>query len=407
MKTKKILLLIPLAILIILSLWLLLRRQDPVTGEPAPGPLPFGAGESASIPSTLPPDFEGVLPSEEGKGNDSQKYSLFRITSDPVAGFGFISRGTTTLMRYADRATGHVFESSVTEDNRIIKKRLTNNTIPKVYEAHFRSDGGAVILRTLEEDSDLVKNSSLSLTAPTATSSDSLYTTSLTILRDQMESVAPGQNDNVFYLLKDRKEIVSSTFTGGNLRALLFSPFTNWRISPAGNNLLIFTKPSLLADGIAYTLSPASRLTKVAGPLKGLSAVGNGAGNRLLYSHNDSGSLRLFFKELPAGEPYEIFPSALADKCLWSRLDAEIFYCATAIGGFLGSEPDGWYQGRVSYSDYLWSYNLKENFSTLIVNPSDEYEVDLDFYEPKLSSREDYLAFINRKDLTLWAVRLK
>ncbi|MBX4206524.1 hypothetical protein KW784_01935, partial [Candidatus Parcubacteria bacterium] len=172
-----------------LILWLLFFRSSATPLIPIGGiatSSPFGLGEASGVPA-VQPDFEGeVAPLPEASGGgETEERRLFKLNASPVAGFVVLSRASTTAVRLAERATGHVFDVKLPE---IEKVRLTNNTLPQIYEAYFRQDGSAALFRGLDE-SDTIKNMALAFSAPRASSTDGLYGVSMALLRGEIDAV--------------------------------------------------------------------------------------------------------------------------------------------------------------------------------------------------------------------------
>jgi hypothetical protein len=401
---KLFFILVPIILLALLAFFLI-GKQAAAPGEENPlGGSPFGSGEDINIPA-LGSETVGETTELDERVPENK---LFRISNTPTAGFALIPRGTGVVVRYVERGSGHISEALLPREGEPLEQvKITNNTLPKIYEAVFRSDGLAVVLRSLEGDSDVVKNMTLSLTAPRGTSTSQLYSVTATNLRGNIATMAAGNTDTLFYVLKDSPSVNSSSFTGNNQRQLLANPFTDWRFGKLGNNLLLYTKASASAPGFAYSLPIAGgALTKLAGPLTGLTATGNFNGTRVLYSYSESGETKLFVKNIQSGALSEISPATLAEKCIWSSKDANSFFCGTPLNGISSNEPDNWYLGRTHFTDYIWKFNTATDIAELIAEPKTDFGVDLDVYEPKISANDDFLVFINKRDLTLWALRL-
>jgi hypothetical protein len=404
--------LIILGIVIVLGgiIWLILKPEGQTPTTNTSGGTPFGSGEDIVNIPTL--GGTGSTTSSEEISLDetiTEETRMFRISDNPVAGFGMFLRGGETVLRFVDRGTGHIYESIIpktTESKNLNTRKITNNTLPKIYEAHFRNDGSAVLLRSLEEESEIIRNLSLTLIPPRRTSTSStetLYTITATSLRGGMDSILAG--NNLTYVLKDSATIVSSGFSGEAPRNLFSSNISEWRLGRMGVNLLVFTKASGSADGYAFSL-PASggSLTKILGPFKGLIALANNNGTKVLYSYLEDGT-KMAVREND-GTVYQILPSTLADKCVWSTKNNNAFYCGIPITGVAGFEPDNWYLGRSHFTDYIWKFDTLSEASTLVAQPKTDFGLDIDVSDPKISPNEDYLVFINKRDLTLWAIKL-
>ena len=409
-KVLIILIIVLVLVLVGIGGWYLLSRNSgsPIA-ESIRDILPFGSGEDINIPAlNTPEEQEEAVAALEEQNLATAK--LFRIVDTPIAGFVSFNRGGSVVVRYVDRATGHISEvilPNATSSNSLTRTKILNQTLPKLYEAYFISDGSFVFLLSLKDDSDVVDNRSLVLTAPRSTSTDGLYSASLTNLRGDIDSVLVGSGNSLSYVLRDAGTIVSSTFTGTGLKTLFTSAFNNWRISRLGNNLLLSAKAHAGTPGYTYSLpSGGGSLTKLLGPLNGLVAVGNSSGNSVLYSYVEGGETKLFTKNIQANTTSEILPATLAEKCVWSTKESSVFFCGTPLNGLSGKEPNEWYLGKSHFSDYLWRFDTDTEIAQLIAEPKTDFNVDLDISEPKLSPDEDYLIFINKRDLTLWAIRL-
>ena len=411
---RKILIISTVTFFIILAIflgwYLFLRNPSIPAGEVIRNSLPFGSRDNTDVPFSPIGDTgnstEELAPFDEF---DAPAANLFRLSENPVAGTIVIKRGNQAVARYVDRATGHIYDvllptgASSTLPERV---KVTNNTLPKIYEAYFRSDGNTVLLRFLKDDSDVVENLSLTLTSPRSTST--LYAVSSTILRGDIGSVAPGPGNTLFYVLRDTSSIVSSAFNGTGLRTLLTSVFNDWRLSVAGNNLVTYTKASANVSGYAYTLNISNgTLTKILGPLNGLVALSNSSGNRVLYSYVENNRTKLFAKNLANNIFSEILPTTIAEKCLWSSRDAGMLFCGAPIDGLKTGEPDSWYRGKTHFSDRIWLFDTNIDIAQVLIEPKQSLGIDIDVSEPRLSPDEDYLIFINKTDLSLWALKLR
>ena len=403
---KKLLIIFIFLILVALGAWIFLRDTSTPIVETIKNGLPFGSGEDINIPAVT----NNPQPTTNNSGmgtNISSDTKILQLSNTPVAGFVSFPRGTTTIVRFVDRATGHIFDITLPKagvETSLEKVRVTNTTLPKIYEAHFRSDGSTVLIRSLLATSDVVENTTLALTPPKAASSTDLYSIAATKLRGDMDSVVVGVANSLSYVTKNNSSIVSSTFTGTETKTLFSSSFNNWRLFKLGTGTGLYTKASGNVPGYVYSLSGGT-LTKLVGPLNGLTAIGNSNGTKILYSYLD-GTTKLFIKDLKKNTSAEILPASLAEKCVWSIKNEGVFFCGTPLVASTSKEPDGWYLGRTHFSDYFWKFDTSSEISQLIAEPKAEFDLDLDAFELKLTPAEDYLIFMNKRDLSLWAVKL-
>ncbi len=330
--------------------------------------------------------------------------NLYRISEEPVAGAMAINRNNQTIIRYVERATGHVVEVN---PSTLEKRAITNQTMPKIYSAHFRPDGVAILYRSLKEGSDVVENSSITVTPPKATSTDGIFGVSAALLRGDIGSVTNIGN-TLYYVLKDSKAISSSNFLGTDIKTLFSSGISDWTLTPAGSNLVIFTKPTASSVGYAYTLPVGGGSpVKILGPLIGLVVKPNSSGSRILYSYVENGVTKTKVNNSQGNTISDISPQTIADKCVWSTKVVDRVICASPLNSIGGYEPDNWYQGVSTFSDYIWLFNTSNQVAQVLAEPKVLFDTDIDVIEPKLSINEDYLYFINKRDLTLWVLKLE
>ncbi|KKT95154.1 MAG: hypothetical protein UW97_C0028G0004 [Parcubacteria group bacterium GW2011_GWA2_45_15] len=406
---------ISIALIASLGWYSLVRDREVPLGEAIINSLPFGSEDN-----TLPAAGSRQPANETPELVDqfsSPTANLFRLSATPVAGAVVFEREKQLVVRYVDRATGHLYDvilPTETSPVTLEKTKVTNNTLPKIYEAYFRSDGSAVLLRYLKDDSDVVENLSLALSPPQATVSTSspqanaLYTVASTVLRGEISAVATGPGNALFYALKDTSSIVTSTFNGASVRTILTSSFTDWRLAVAGNRLIVYTKASARIAGYAYTLDTSNRtLAKILGPLNGLVAIPNTSGNQALYSYVEGDKTKLFAKNLSNNTFSEILPATLAEKCIWSARSTSVLFCGAPADSPGSGEPDDWYRGATHFSDDIWLFNTNDGVAQVLAEPKQSLRIDIDVIEPKLSPNEDYLVFLNKNDLSLWALRLE
>jgi len=402
---KKILIIliavISIAIIAFLGWYFILRDSSIPVGATLRNVLPFGSGDNTPQSTTNNPQPTTDI----GDQQTMTTSNMFHISDIPVAGAVVFEKEDQTVVRYVDRATGHIYEADL---KTLAKTKITNQTLPKIYEAYFRADGNAVLLRSLKDNSDVVENLSLALTPPQGTSTDALYAVSSTALRGDISAVAVGSGNALFYALRDTTSIITSAFNGASARTIFTAPFTDWRLAAAGNSLVVYTKASVNIPGYAYTLNISNgAFTKILGPLNGLIVIPNTAGNRVLYSYVEDNKAKLFAKNLTNNTFSEILPVTLAEKCVWSIRKTGILFCAAPVDAPGVGEPDNWYRGATHFSDRIWLFDINTDIAQVLIEPNQSLGIDIDMVEPKLSSNEDYLVFINKTDLSLWALRLE
>lgn len=371
--------------------------------------LPFGSSDGLQ---TQPIDEDLLIADSTFESRDqfgSPLSDMFRISNIPVAGFVIFEEGDNDVVRYIERSTGHIYDAvlppaSTSTSNQLTKTRITNETMPKVYEAYFRSDGERALLRSLREDTDEVENTYITLIPPEE--EEEFYNIVSTPLRGSVGSVAVGSGNTLFYNMRDTANVASAGFGGTSVKNLLNVPFTDWRLVSNGGNLIIHTKASASAPGYAYRLTSGGSLTKILGPFNGLVVEPSSSVEKVVYSYIQNREPRTVVEDLSEESMYEILPQTLAEKCVWGSGEV-MLYCGVPRGGVSTNEPDLWYRGETRFSDDIWSFNTNSETEDIVYEPTSRLGISVDVLEPTLSIQEDYLVFINKLDLSLWALRLK
>ena len=406
--SKKLTILIIILTIILGSGILYYLLGGKVDGLPGIPGLPFGEapadtnGEGTSSGETNN-GSEGETPIDTvGGGTDGAK--LTKITSEPVAGaITFINKGSTYL-RYVDRATGHISEVKLSTMER---SKILNVTRPKIYQAIWKKDGSGFVERTLDAEENVV-NTSVSLVQSTSTSSTTEpYIIRSTLLKGEVGEIVLGLESSLIYNLTDSGVVATSNFLGEKPKTLFTLPFTSWRIAPVSTTTaLLTTKPSVMGQGYSYlTNLSTGKLTKILGPLSGLSAKVKSDSSRVIYSYIDNNKLELRARDLKTGVVTDILPKTLADKCTWSKRVGGIVYCA-APKTLPPGLPDSWYQGEVGFTDSFWRFNIDTDTAEELYVPQIDSEGIIDVYLPELSPDQDYIVFINKADLSLWVLKL-
>jgi hypothetical protein len=399
---KKVIIIILIFISLGILAWIFLfpRSSAPVINQ-LQEYLPFGSGEGV----TLPPETDNGAFGQFGEGNEQENTPrdvLFQISKEPVAGSTFVTSSSTVYVRYVERSTGHIYDFDL---NTFEKRKISNQTIPKVYEALFNTTGNKVIYRSVKEDDETIENTSLTLTPPRTT--EEFYTLVATELRNDIVEMAPGSNNTLYYTLRDDPFLVSSNFEGEGNKTILSNAFTNWRLLPSGNSLIVWTKASVNTPGYAYMVNTSSgALTKIIGPADGLIVNASPVNAELLYSYTNSGQTNLYATTLPTSDSTLIAPATLAEKCAWGTETAGTIYCGSP-SSIRPNEPDNWYRGITQFSDNLWMFNTGSEESRLLAEPKSLVGVDLDVYQPIISPNDGFVVFINKRDLSLWGLRIE
>lgn len=364
--------------------------------------LPFGeGGQTQNTPTENEPVFN------EPQNEVSEIPKLVRISKDPVAGAGIFEKDGKNFIRFVDRATGHIYEA-VRESAE--NKRLSNNTIPKVYEAYWGAKGDTTLVRYLRDNSNDIETFSIKISQTTPT--ETFGNIQGNYLARNIKSLAISPTgESVFYLTPTSSGsdgIISKLDGTGKIQSFS-SPLKEWNANwPSLNTISLLTKPSGLSTGYLYFLNLKTKVTeKVLGPISGLTALVNISSDKVIYSSSPQGTIRTFIKNLKTGTDFELSAKTLPEKCVWSKTDSDIVYCA--VPKYIDSNvyPDTWYQGTASFSDDLWKIDAKTGESSIIATMGPGNGEDTDVMNPEISQNDDEIIFTNKKTLSLWSVWIR
>lgn len=367
--------------------------------------FPFG-DRSASVP-------QGVTSSttvELTKSEVSPIPDLRQLSLVPIAGATSFRNGSSTAIRYMERGTGHIYEAY---GESLTQIRISNKTIPKVYEAVWGNNGNSVLMRFLDEE-DNIRTFSGELVSPkTGLIDPSQKNLEGLFLPSNIREIAisPKQN-RMFYLSSDQSEAVGllSPLRGERPSAILATSFREWSAAwPKENIIALTAKPSGLHPGLMYFLNPETKeITRVLDRIAGLTAIVSADGGNLLYGNSDTrnGSTRLYLYKIKDGSRSELLIKTLPEKCVWSLKDPAIAYCAAPRVLESAVYPDAWYQGKVSFIDTIWRFDSDTETLTRLADLQALTNQEIDATHLKLSPDDKYLLFTNKNDLTLWVLKI-
>ena len=360
--------------------------------------LPFG-GDTVIVDDEN--NTATSTPKEETPGNyENFKQSLRKISSEPVAGAGTLDIKSGTIVRYVEKATGHIYEVELFSPKH---ERISNTTIPLTYDALWGNKNNSLVARYLNSDDAQVESYYLTLNNSSSTEN----TLKSIALPKNIEDVS-SFGANFFYLVQNTNSSTGyvSDFNGKNKMIWssdikeLTTQFVNSKI------VALNTKPAQKISGYLYFVDTATGQNKrILGDISGLTTLSDPLGEKIaLLSQDDS--VRFMFYTVKTKAYVDINPITFPEKCVWSKKDTNVLYCAVPKDYISGNSLISWYKGLISYSDDIWKYDLKNNVSTIVGELSKASLVDIDVIKPVLSENEQYLVFINKKDNSLWSLDL-
>lgn len=364
----------------------------------------FGTENGQFTPSTAPPVGTPVSTSEEVAPR------FVKITAGPVAlGVGFTSSSiavgfdtgqgvgtstpsaqiTGTTVRFIERASGNMYAYNMLDRS---LTRITNQTIPGIVEASWVSDASRAFVRYLTPRGTQVETYALG-----ETEAEGYF------LEQNLSQATVGNTDTLITLLPSSTGSVATLAKtdGTNVKTLFSSELSSLKVLPAGDDFVAYTKASAGSEGYVFFVDGTTgTFTRLAGPLRGLTALPSHDGETVLISYRSGNAVRLELLDTATRNTTALPTNTLSEKCVWAHDDTRIF-CAVpkALSGTL---PDAWYQGVVSFSDRLWSVDVEARVATQIFDPEVTAKTAVDAVALSVDTKNDVLVFTNKKDGSLW-----
>ncbi len=349
-------------------------RFFPVAGE-RDRPLPGGSGDAGETP----------------KITDETSRRLIKISEGRISGFHLVDGG----VRYIERATGHVFESSPDGRN---QARVSGTTIPGIFESVWAHDASAAVIKYREG-----QNVRLASVKFSGTTTDGV------LLPVSVKSLdwAPDRKRLAYIAeVNGALAVISADQDNTKQSEVLRLPFADFEISWPTIKLMSFsTRPSGEADGFSFGYNADTKiLSKLIGPEAGLEALWSGSGKNAVISTFDQSAMtpKLSRYEVSSGKTDDLQTLTLVGKCAWAPKSEKILYCAIPSDIPKAIYPDSWYKGEVGFDDALWNIDVdslkKANLADL---------PDIDVEQIAVSSDESHVYFKDKKDGALWSYQLK
>lgn len=352
---------------------------------------------------------------------------LRQITSVPTAGATIFTReidnstSTETVVRYVERATGHIYET-VTDS--LDNTRISNTTIPKTFDVEFLNNNDQLVYR-YEDDvrEDRIKTyfatlNEVRVSTSSATSTEYIgeFETETRLsgvfLDDDINQFDVSPSDTFFSLFTN-KDIGIAKSLGYVYEALNTSDtdlVINSEISQANAEwindqyIAFTTKPSYAYEGFSYIVNTeTNNMSRVLGPEYGLVTKYSPDLNYVLYSTDVGGRISTKIYDIDNSTDIFLDFNTLADKCVWSD-DSVTVYCAVPRNTF-GDFPDAWYLGLYSFNDSLVSYNIATGEGSVHLVDGEQNQT-FDIVDIEVEEESNYLIFRNKKDLSLWSLDL-
>jgi len=360
---------------------------------------------NGSIEESAPPQdnntgvIDQTIPEEEG-------LSIKLVHSEPISGLAIYdlkTKSTTTkILRFVERATGHIFEA--TAPNWEVQ-RISNNTVPKIYNSLIQSKNH-VYFQYLRGNVIETYGAEL-ISTSTEIGPDRFNLKGSFMPRNIKSLVFYPTEDKILYLTIDgnTSRVISQTSNGQKRTELFSSDFLEWTPSvDAKSNIYLSTKASNDSFGYLYKLEGGS-LSKILGPYKALETLASANGGLVLFSRKEqNGEISLNILDLKLNEERSAGIQAMASKCAFAK-KSDLVFCAIPKK-LSGALPDDWYKGHISFSDDLWQINLKNGSLRLITNLEALAKEPLDVEQLEISSDDRTILIKNKINQKLYLLSL-
>jgi hypothetical protein len=227
-------------------------------------------------------------------------------------------------------------------------------------------------------------------------------------LGDNISSVSVF-GENIFYLqtyVGQSRGYISS-FDGKTKKQIWLSPLDELSAQMVNaNSVALTTKPYQNVPGYTYLVSVSNgSVKKILGNVYGLISLVSPDATKVLYS-SQTGASTMYLYDIKNNTSQIISPATFPEKCVWSKKDVNVVYCAVPENSIDGTSLTSWYLGEISFTDDIWKYDLKQNTASIIEHLGDDSGMQIDVIKPILSNSEQYFVFTNKIDGTLWSLDL-
>ena len=345
-------------------------------------------------PSSGDPLRGGMIIGENGAGEE-EGVTLFRISEDPVVGATLASDGKH--VRYFKRASGNLFETDFTGKNEI---RVSNVTIPAILKVNWTSSKTYAIISYYADGEIRRLYSQYSGTS----------TVSSAFLPNNIQEITASRADDMIaytVLTNGKTALFTARPNNTNIKNVYSPPAPDFELSwPTASIIALKQKSSAYAPGFLFTLNPSSKLlTRILAKREGLDVLWSPHGSHMLFMEttNEGTQIHLGVATLKDTTVVTLPIITLPEKCTWAPASDSILYCAIPETIPRGANlPDEWWQGSISFNDGLWHINVTTGERQQLL-PTQQ----LDAINLFLSKDESFVFFTNKKDGTLWSLRLK
>ncbi len=220
-------------------------------------------------------------------------------------------------------------------------------------------------------------------------------------------SWSPDGKSIAYLARQDNSASLFISGSSGKSGKFIFSPtIPDFSIQWITKNKILFTtKPSEFAPSMAYLFDTGTNaFSKIIDRVFGLVISPSSDGKLLLYTKADSagGTLNTNISNTD-GSGTRVLPfMTMPEKCVFGAKNENLFCAVPRNTSAFTTLPDDWYMGKGFFSDAIIIMNVK-TLAVTALTPS----ISIDATNLFLSPQGDFLFFQNKKDYSLWRLKLK
>ena len=354
-----------------------------------------GDGTGTIGGGTPQPSPGDILPIPE-----EERVLLVQLTKDPIVGAA-IKYGEEKVL-YFKRGIGNIFE--VPFDGSAAEERIFHFTIPSIIGVEWSPKRTYALVSVLAQDEQ--KHLWLNVTSTSTLDSGFLQVDA----GSEISGIA-------FSPVEDKIALVTQNETGSSVfisdpkgvarKKLASLPVSGLIPKWISKNMIsLQTKPSAFSTSLLATLNAQSGASDILlSDVEGLDVMWDTKGSEFLAleTRNNGRGFALSLRSRAKPDDAHVEPYiTLPEKCVFSKTATSSAYCAFPREWPREALPDGWWQGKVSFSDELWLVNLATEAGQQILSGG-----GFDMTNLFLSEDERFIFFTNKKDSALWSFRLK
>ena len=237
--------------------------------------VPVPPPKTEPAPPAIPPEGE-----VKGATTETKKTTKVVKATPPPTEF-------VTTVRYVERTTGNIYQTFV---DKIEERKFSTTIIPKIWDAYWGSGGQSVVMRHLKPNEQTIET--ILGTLPKEKLGEDLDNNAVkgTFLSDDITDISLSpDNTKIFYLINVGQSAIGTIMNIADQKKtqVFQSDFTEWLSWwPDKNTVTLTTKPSGGVAGYMYTLDVSKKtVTRVLGPVSGLTTLTSPDGKQTLYSN--------------------------------------------------------------------------------------------------------------------------